>query len=470
LPILGPADEAPAHRLPPASDVGEVLDIWQRINGSELGERRAGFLASPALGDLVQFPVGVLRERGRRLYQAHDRLLLNDWAAECAVPGLTDLPDAGDLRKVLARTGESARRLVAAAVAAVPDEGARGVLERRLGLSGGGPQTLAQIGAHLGISRERVRQRADRAVKAIASGRARTRAGAENPVTLPDLDVRIIAAHAGGSLLGSLCGKGRGFVMAGEGSVFRRCGCVDPVTGRQYGRRCPRLGAGGRHGSWYVRLELPGGLDGRRRRIRRGGYPSRRAALEVLARLRNPRAGETGGIITVGDWLAHWLVSRTSPAASTVRGYAAHVRLYLGPYLGEVLLTELTVGQVQAMFTAIIRQHQALGTPLSAATLTRVRATLRAALNAAIRRGLITDNPAARAELPRARRPRAVVWTPYRVGQWRRSGERPAVAVWTARQTGQFLDSIRWHRLYAAYHLIALRGLRRGEAAGAALV
>jgi hypothetical protein len=33
--------------------------------------------------------------------------------------------------------------------------------------------------------------------------------GAENPVTLPDLDVRIIAAHAGGSLLGSPCGKGR---------------------------------------------------------------------------------------------------------------------------------------------------------------------------------------------------------------------------------------------------------------------
>jgi hypothetical protein len=116
--------------------------------------------------------------------------------------------------------------------------------------------------------------------------------------------------------------------VAGEGSVFRRCGCMDPPTGRQYGSRCPRLGAGGRHGSWYVRLELPGGLDGRRRRTRRGGYPSRKAALEVLARLRNPKAGGTGGIITVGDWLAHWLVSRTSPAASTVRRYAAHVRWY----------------------------------------------------------------------------------------------------------------------------------------------
>lgn len=49
-----------------------------------------------------------------------------------------------------------------------------------------------------------------------------------------------------------------------------------------------------------------------------------------------------------------------------MRGYAAHVRLYLGPHLGEVLLAELTTGHVQAMVAAIIQQHQALGTPVSA--------------------------------------------------------------------------------------------------------
>ena len=254
--------------------------------------------------------------------------------------------------------------------------------------------------------------------------------------------------------------------MIGQGRVYKRCGCVDPVTRRQLGRRCPRLAAA-HHGSWYLELEQPAGPDGRRCRIRRSGYPSRAAATAVLARLRGPRHGDQcGGMLTVGDWLAHWLVTKTATAPSTVRGYAAHVRLYLGPYLGEVLLGELSVAQVQAMFAAIIRQHHALGAPVSAATLTRIRATLRAALNAAIRRGLISENPAAKAELPRARRPRAVVWTPYRVEQWRRTGERPPVAVGTAQQTARFLASIEGHRLYAAYHLIALRGLRRGEAAG----
>jgi integrase len=40
------------------------------------------------------------------------------------------------------------------------------------------------------------------------------------------------------------------------------------------------------------------------------------------------------------------------------------------------------------------------------------------------------------------------------------------VAMWTAAQTAQFLHTIEGHRLYAAYHLLALRRLRRGEAAG----
>lgn len=145
-----------------------------------------------------------------------------------------------------------------------------------------------------------------------------------------------------------------------------------------------------------------------RQRIRRGGYPSPAAAAAVLAMLRSPRPGDPGGL-TVGDWLAHWLASRSSPAASTVRGYAAHVRLYLVPYLGNMLLADLSAAHVQAMFTAITRQHQAAGSPVTAATLHRIRATLRAALNAAVRRGLIAGNPASpRRAAPPARSP--IAW------------------------------------------------------------
>jgi integrase len=42
----------------------------------------------------------------------------------------------------------------------------------------------------------------------------------------------------------------------------------------------------------------------------------------------------------------------------------------------------------------------------------------------------------------------------------------PSVAVWTARQLAGFFDFVREDRLCAMWWLIALRGLRRGEAAG----
>jgi hypothetical protein len=252
-------------------------------------------------------------------------------------------------------------------------------------------------------------------------------------------------------------GKARWTVMAGQGSVYRRCGCIDAATGRQLGGRCPQLADDG-HGSWYIGLELPAAPDGRRRRIRRGGYPSGETAEAVLTSLRVPAPNDPhADVLTVGDWLADWLVSRTSPAASTLRSYTTHVRLYLAPYLGPVLLGELSAAHVQAMFTAIIRHHQALGTAISAATLNRIRATLRAALNAAMRRGLVSENAASRAELPRARRPRTVVWTPERVGHWRAAGDRPEVAVWTAAQTARFLTAGAAHRLYGFYHQPARR-------------
>jgi len=69
--------------------------------------------------------------------------------------------------------------------------------------------------------------------------------------------------------------------------------------------------------------------------------------------------------------------------------------------------------------------------------------------------------------MPPATRPRAVIWTPERVEHWQRTGQVPSkVMVWTPGQTGGFLDHAVHDRLYPLFHLIAHRGLRRGEACG----
>jgi hypothetical protein len=56
----------------------------------------------------------------------------------------------------------------------------------------------------------------------------------------------------------------------------------------------------------------------------------------------------------------------------------------------------------------------------------RVRATLRAAFNDAIREGLILINPAALVKLPTGARPKGLVWTPARVQRWEEAVERLA--------------------------------------------
>jgi hypothetical protein len=92
------------------------------------------------------------------------------------------------------------------------------------------------------------------------------------------------------------------------GSTFKRCGCRDPRTGRQLGRRCPHLRKRG-HGSWYLAVELSAAPDGRHRRVRLGGYATRAAAQAALGRLGKPGGSPRRGVAccTTGNgWRPGW--------------------------------------------------------------------------------------------------------------------------------------------------------------------
>lgn len=317
-----------------------------------------------------------------------------------------------------------------------------------------------------------------------------------------------------------------------SGSTFKRCGCRDPRTGKLIGQKCPKLrrasGAWSRHhGIWHYQIELPPRGDGSRRPLRRGGYGSQSEAEADLARVRaalaagnstdpsqltllsdlietTVKAGEPvpspeqvrktlhlgrrpDELPTVGEWLTSWLQSRKTIKAGTVRSYEAHIRRYLTPHLGHLRIDRLRSDHIDAMYDAIdehnnhIRSlrgsadptHQKAATGqriVGPATMHRIHATLRKALNDAIRRQrLIDTNPALFVELPTAKPPKALIWTDERVARWRSTGHIPSpVMVWTPAHTGAFLDhtaSVN-DRLYALYHLIAFTGLRRGEACG----
>ncbi|MYV52649.1 site-specific integrase [Streptomyces sp. SID3212] len=213
------------------------------------------------------------------------------------------------------------------------------------------------------------------------------------------------------------------------------------------------------------------------------------------------------GRLTVGEWLDQWLAGKRI-RKSGINRYETDVRLHLRPRIGHHRLDRLRVSHLSDMFTAISdtnaetleqnAQRRAALDELSAvpwkglenrarrkamkeaidsmppfrrvtgpATRLHIKATLRAALNDAIGQQILTFNPAAHVELDPVRKPKALVWTDERVAKWQRTGEKPSpVMVWTPQQTGAFLDFVAQDRLYAMWHLIAFRGLRRGEACG----
>ncbi|WP_028648749.1 site-specific integrase [Nocardiopsis sp. CNT312] len=317
-----------------------------------------------------------------------------------------------------------------------------------------------------------------------------------------------------------------------DGSVFKRCGCRHPDTGKPLGARCARLrredGAWNpRHGEWAFQIELPRTTGGKRRQARRGGLAAQDRAQDQLdhvktllglaedeaevkaqiadliqqalkARRPLPETVEvkrrigTGirtreRIPTLAEWLTEWLQGKPDLAVKTRASYAGHLRNHLIPHLGRVRLDRLTPWQVEAMFTAIEETNQRIlecrdshdakvrasvrgRRVISLSTKHRIRATLRSALSEAVRRPdlPVAVNAASHARLPSCPRTRPLVWTAERVRQWQVDGVVPGeVMVWTPAQTITFLTHARRYRwLFPLLHLIAVKGLRRGEAVG----
>ncbi|MER7169676.1 tyrosine-type recombinase/integrase [Micromonospora sp. NPDC000207] len=251
--------------------------------------------------------------------------------------------------------------------------------------------------------------------------------------------------------------------MTASGVIFRRCGCRG-ADRRRLEQSCPRLGERG-HGSWYFHCSATN-LLGRRERVRRGGYPSQVAARQARDEwLTTTEADRTAQGWTVQRWLRHWLDNRTKIRPTTRFHYTRDVNVLI-PHLGRYRLADLDARLLRAVFARIAATTNSKGRTQSASAMQHLRTTLRAALNLAVREGLIDCNPARHIEVDGYQQPHAKVWTDARVDQWERTGDRPAVAVWTADHLAAFLEIVADDSLFAFWWLTALRGLRRGETCG----
>jgi hypothetical protein len=208
------------------------------------------------------------------------------------------------------------------------------------------------------------------------------------------------------------------------GSVFKRCGCPD-AAGKPMGSDCPKLKKFD-HSSWY-KAELPPGPGGSRRRVRKGGFATKRDAHQALTDLLdrvNKRTHLSTSTETMATYLTRWLAGKGGLRPSTRRSYEAHVRLYLIPGIGHLRLGDLSVEDVEELYDALRKlgrtrkgsailarlldaRHASSGAhQLTDASIRRVHATLMSALNTAAKRRLIPFNPASFVELASGKRPR----------------------------------------------------------------
>jgi integrase len=210
--------------------------------------------------------------------------------------------------------------------------------------------------------------------------------------------------------------------------------------------------------------------------------------------------------VTLGDWLDEWADAKKT-RSTTTRNYWSHIRVHLKPGLGHLRLDRMSVRAFQEFFDRIDETNEVVLAENAARREQVARATwgkrsrppaaeaerlaaerakltamppfrritgpatkqrIRATLCTAIRQQLIDDfNPAKHVELDSGKRPKAKMWTDQYTAHWRATGERPSsVMVWSPEQIGAFLDAAVDTRLYAFYHLLPFRGLRRGEGVG----
>jgi integrase len=200
-------------------------------------------------------------------------------------------------------------------------------------------------------------------------------------------------------------------------------------------------------GKWVVRQSGYDPVTGKRRVKQLATLPTKRAATAFRASLLAGRVGTESE--TVEGFLNDvWLPSKKGRVeTSSLDQYSWAVRCHIVPLIGAVRLGDLTP-EVADEWVSALTAPDRRGKPRLGSTSARmVRKIMSMAMEEAVQRGRLARNPVVLTQPPRRDR------VHKKLG-------------WTLEEARVFLDDVSDHRLYAAFHLSLVTGLRRGEILG----
>jgi integrase len=209
------------------------------------------------------------------------------------------------------------------------------------------------------------------------------------------------------------------------------------------------------------RLVVDIGTDasGKRKQLTRT-FDTKKEALAELARIRHGLNAGTyvaPSRMTLNDLLDIWLKSATRDVEEGTESNYHSAMLPVRTHLGHRKLQELTEEDIESlidwMLTCGRRRGGKAGTGLGVRTVRLTLGRLRAALNLAVRRGLVVRNVAEHVTISREAKKKA---------EAAKAERKP----WNEIEVKAFLEAIKEHRLYAAM-MLALIAERPAEVCGA---
>ncbi|MFI7272632.1 tyrosine-type recombinase/integrase [Streptomyces sp. NPDC049879] len=201
----------------------------------------------------------------------------------------------------------------------------------------------------------------------------------------------------------------------------------------------------GKDGKWHGRVTVGTRDDGTpdRRHIERKTRNEVAEAVKELEKLRDTRKVPKAGVRwTVETWLTHWIenIAPERVNENTMVGYGVAVRKHLIPGLGAHRLDRLAPEHVERLYSKM----QSSGA--KPATAHQVHRTFRTALNAAVRRGHLAENPLNKVTAPRV--------------------DEEEIEPFTVAEVRRLLAAADKRRNAARWAVALALGLRQGEALG----
>jgi integrase len=192
-----------------------------------------------------------------------------------------------------------------------------------------------------------------------------------------------------------------------------------------------------------------------RRRQTRAGFSTRKECLAAMNKVLVSVEEKTHVVptkLSVKDYLVkEWQPAiKATVRPTTYRSYVQHVDAHIVPHIGTMKLQKLSGAQANALYGKLAQEGKRDGkSGLAPRTVHHVHTCLHKALKDAVRWGYLTRNPLDAADPPRTR------------------GEGVnEMKTWTAEQLTAFLASTKDDRLFPLWRLLAMTGMRRGEACG----